>query len=183
MGVKKFFSKYYKSVFLATIMFFFLACAKKPIRGPIWYSWDEGFRAYKVDENGEIRYIDYLNLKREVGCVPIAREYASEAVNKRINMGTSLIVSGIVIGVALPLFLYDVSESRDNVDFISGILGRKEIISTTGGLVIAGGLIAISTALILIGNHNTSVAEYSFVDAINAYNAYFEKECKEEKQK
>jgi hypothetical protein len=178
MGVKKFFGKYYKSVFLTTIMLFFLACAKKPIRGPIWYSWNEGFRAYKVDENGEIRYIDYLNLKREVGCVPIAREYASEAVNKRTNMGTSLIVSGIVIGVAFPLFFYDVLNSRDHVDFISGILGRKEIISLTGGLVIAGGLIAIPTALILIGDYNASAAKYSFIDAINAYNAYFEKECK-----
>jgi hypothetical protein len=183
MGVKKFFSKYYKFVFLTTIMFFFLGCAKKPIRGPIWYGWNEGFRPYKVDEGGEKRYIDYLNLKREVGCVPIAREYASEAVNKRINMGTSLIVSGIVIGVALPLFLYDLLASRDYVDFISGILGQKEIISIPGFLGIMGGLIAIPTALILVGKHNASVAEYSFIDSINAYNAYFEKECKEEKQK
>jgi hypothetical protein len=183
MGVKKFFSKYYKFVFLTTIMFFFLGCAKKPIRGPIWYGWNEGFRPYKVDENGEIRYVDYLNLKREVGCVPIAREYASEAVNKRINMGTSLIVSSIVIGVAFPLFFYDVLNSRDHVDFISGILGQKqEERNIMRGLIryfsIVGGIATLSIVSFAIGNHNASVAKYSFIDAINAYNAYFEKECK-----
>jgi hypothetical protein len=152
--------KYCKSIFLiGNLLFFLLACAKQPpappIRAPIKWGWDGNLSPYKL-QGQEKRVIDYSNLVSEVECVKIAKEYAIEANNKR-DTGWKFLIPGLIISIASPV----------------GLLAGKE-----AGTAVTIGILSIGTFGMILGGVNLAQASARFIDAINAYNAYFERECK-----
>jgi hypothetical protein len=154
--------KYCKSIFLiGNLLFFLLACAKQspapPIRAPIKWGWDGNLSPYKLQrQEVEKRVIDYSNLVSEVECVKIAKESAIEANNKR-DTGWKFFIPGLIISLASPV----------------GLLAGKE-----AGTAVTIGILGVGAFGMIVGGVNLAQASARFIDAINAYNAYFEKECK-----